>query len=458
MSASRLLLHARTGLLALCCASLCAAGGRWAVENPDGMGAPALKVLAKAPGFAADTIGDLVRNPFDESLTPDAFAGKHDYLPVPDHTGHGIDGLVMRRDLAGPTPLPGWRLLVGIFEMQGRPGYAVLAISPQMAIERVWPIEGAMLVERHLSVGQAPFPHGFAVLPDGSMVLGFDSQLLPVRFNACGQSMWIGDERLTHAINPTDDNRFAWSIGAEDDIRKIDLASGHTVRDITVDAIRKANPDLTVLEMRRVDDNALGQNPRGDAGRYYHDAFHTNDAEPLPAAYAKAFPEFRAGDLLVSMRSLNLVMVVDPATLKVKWHANDVTLRQHDPDWEPDGTITVFDNQNGRQSTRIVRFDPRNPDSDHNYAVALAGGPLDFYSRIRGKHQSLPDGGMLITSSEQGRIFETDAQGRIAMEMLVHDPEQPGQNFVVSEARWFPTDSPTLHKVLSCPAKSSSAS
>ncbi|MCJ2182115.1 arylsulfotransferase family protein [Novosphingobium sp. 1949] len=445
---SALLVAGRRVVLFICALALFGWAVRQAPRDPDSLVFEGADTLARVPGLIGQTLANLVRDPFVESQTPDISPRTAHYAPIANHTAHRIEGLVLRTDLKRAAPQAGWRLVQGIFMIDGKPRYAALAISPRMAVERVWLVGSDMLVRHHFAVGQAPYPHGFALLDDGSMLYAFDSDYFPLRIDSCGKRVWYGDARITHAFNPDDTGKFAWGIGSEDDIRKIDLATGRTVRRITALQIEAANPQLSVFQMRRIDDNAVGANPRRDTERFYDDAFHINDAEPLPGALAAAFPEFSQGDLLISMRSLNLVLVIDPETLHVKWFTNDVTLRQHDPDWDADGTISVFDNQNGRSFSRIVAFDPSGEKAPH---VLLDGQRYDFYSRVRGKHQRLPGGGLLVTSSEQGRAFEVDASGRLAWELVVHDPRHPGRNFVLSEVANFPSDSKRIERVLACP-------
>jgi hypothetical protein len=378
---------------------------------------------------------------------PDEFGDRFPYRPVANHTPYRIEGLVMRRGPSASAPKPGWRVLYGIFRINGEPHYAALALSPRFAVEHVWLIDSDVLSESGATVGAAYFPHGFAVLRDGSILAGFDDHYRTVRVDACGKRIWTSDARLNHAIYPVDNDRFAWGVGADDNLQKIDLRTGKLAQVITIEDLRRANPGLTVLEMRRIDDNALGKNTRGDAGVYHSDAYHVNDAEPLPPRIAARLPGFRAGDLLISLRSLNLVAVVDPATRRIRWLTNKYTLRQHDPDWEPDGTISVFDNQMGREFSRVLSFDLRTG----QHRTVLKGSSMNFYSRIRGKQQLLGNGTMLVSSAEQGRIFETGRDGKISSEILVHDPEHPGKNFVFSEAVHFPPDDPLFEKVKSCP-------
>jgi hypothetical protein len=50
------------------------------------------------------------------------------------------------------------------------------------------------------------------------------------------------------------------------------------------------------------------------------DLTHLNDVEELDALMAAAFPLFRPGSLLLSLRDYNLVMVADPQAMKIEWH------------------------------------------------------------------------------------------------------------------------------------------
>lgn len=446
MSIRGVLICLRWVLAAFILLCLFAFGVQRASGNPDNPFSKVILGMAHIPQFAIDTWNNLKRDPYEDSRIPDEFGNKNRYAPVPNHTRRQIEGVVMRRGDSASAPEEGWRVLYGIFRIDGEPRYAALVLSPRFAIEHVWVIGQDILDESGETVGSAYFPHGFVLLGDGSIIAGFDEFYRTVRVSACGKRVWTSDARLNHAIYAVDNDRFAWGVGADDHIQKIDLRTGRMVQDITIDDLRRANPDLTVLEIRREDDNTLGHNERGDAGNYFPDAYHINDAEPLSPRLAAKFPQFSAGDLLISLRSLNLVAVLDPRTRKIKWLTGSHTLRQHDPDWEPDGTISVFDNQMGRHFSRVVDFDP----ATNRYRTAVNGQPLNFYSRIRGKHQSLRGGGTLISSAEQGRLLELGRDGRISSEILIQDPKNAGRNFVFSEGIFFPPDDPAFEKVKAC--------
>src|SRR5690606_36098536 len=67
------------------------------------------------------------------------------------------------------------------------------------------------------------------------------------------------------------------------------------------------------------------------------DFTHINDVEVLGAERATQFPLFAADDIAVSLRNLNLVLVLDGADKAIKWWMVGPFMRQHDPDFTEDG-------------------------------------------------------------------------------------------------------------------------
>jgi hypothetical protein len=149
---------------------------------------------------------------------------------------------------------------------------------------------------------------------------------------------------------------------------------------------------------------------------------HLNDVEELKSDMAVHFPEFAAGDLMISLRNYNLVMVFDPRTHKVKWHQTGPWIKQHDPDFETTGHITVFDNRSDGTDTgailggsNILDIDPRTRATEVVYGSARKH---KLFTKFRGKHQVLPNGNLLITESHAGRVFEVDREGNLVWEFI----------------------------------------
>ena len=115
-------------------------------------------------------------------------------------------------------------------------------------------------------------------------------------------------------------------------------------------------------------------------------------------------------------------MCIRDSTWTVKWHQTGPWLRQHDPEFDADGTISMFNNNiyhlalgpggvsrlTTPRVSNILQVDPKTGTA----AVAYGGKPgQEFLSVIRGKHQKMAGGGFLITEFEGGRAFQVYAEG-----------------------------------------------
>ena len=152
------------------------------------------------------------------------------------------------------------------------------------------------------------------------------------------------------------------------------------------------------------------------------DPAHSNDIEIVSEAFAARHDFANAGDLLVSLRGADSIVLIDRDTKLVKWALTGMFLRQHDPDLQPDGTITIFDNRTDRgqfnkaertvepQSfgySRLLRFDP----ASQRILWQFQGSREEpFYTSVQGDHQVLPNGNVMAVETEAGRIIEIDPQ------------------------------------------------
>ena len=376
------------------------------------------------------------------------------FRPLKMKPGIRVQGPVARADQAALARASGWRVLVGGFVVDGEFTHAALALSPELEIVKVW-----KLTEKDIQ-GEEPLPafrkyvHGFAILKDGSMIFSFDEGVSLQRFDRCGRRIWSIGGSFDHAVTLDDDEKFVWTLRREtagkellhETVLKVATATGEIVRRITMEDIVAANPALHILDIRQYDRNFATENLRNTPEKWLDNPFHLNDVEPLPAAIADRFEGFAAGDLLLSARSLNLVFVVDPDTLVVKWWRMGEWRRQHDPDWQPTGEITVYDNRMSLDYSRIVGIVP----ASQSTRVVFDGRSADFYSRIRGKHQITTTGNLLITSPQQGRVFEVEPNAHMVLEIFNPKPGSEEFNYPISEAIWFPADAFNFAEDFSC--------
>lgn len=148
------------------------------------------------------------------------------------------------------------------------------------------------------------------------------------------------------------------------------------------------------------------------------DPLHSNAVQVIDVAHAAAFPYAKAGDVLVSLRTLGAVIVLDPASGKVVWELTGSWIGQHDPKLLPDGHLLMFDNfgnLGGAGISRVLEIDPINHAVVWNYR-GDDRHPLD--SEIRGAVQREPNGNTLITESDGGRLLEVTPKGRTVWEYV----------------------------------------
>jgi len=283
-------------------------------------------------------------------------------------------------------------------------------------------------------------PHAFQVLPDGSAIVSFDGGDLMARIDACSNPIWIREGIFHHSMTVADDGS-VWVWRAEGShyaqyhyLLNFDAETGATIREIGLieDVIQKLGSQAEIFGVRH--DYPFRRVDGDPEDRDSFDFFHPNDVDVLSAALAPQFPMFETGDLLVSFREIDLVAVIDPETAALKWWNVGPWLKQHDPDFLPDGRISVYSNNPGRSRSDILKIDPetRAVTSD------LYDGGARFYSAEMGSHQYQPNGNVLITVPGEGRVLLVSPHGEPIMEFNNVSSQAPEFNEHVENSAWFP--------------------
>jgi hypothetical protein len=349
------------------------------------------------------------------SAGPEDFVG---FSPAKSRLETTIDGLLVRH--GDGTPARGWRVLVGAFEIGGSIEDAAVLFSPDLEIVRYWLLAEGGPTNADPEPPSADLTHGFTMLHDGSVIYNSETGGGLRKLDSCGRPVWSALGHYHHAVTEDDTQTTVWTLRTDSEpdlaaaskIVQHAVADGKVLREISIADIIAANPNIDILELRRQHENKPTENARGQPGRWLTDPFHLNDVDPLPEDLASRFPMFSAGDLAISARELNLVFVIDPATLAIKWWRVGATIRQHDPDWTDSGRLSVFNNRMARDYSSIVEIDP----ATLAKTVTVNGGDIDFYARAGGKHQPMPGGGMMIAGPWSGRVIEVAPSGDVALE------------------------------------------
>jgi hypothetical protein len=259
--------------------------------------------------------------------------------------------------------------------------------------------------------------HGTALLPNGDAILNLGAGGT-VRVDRCSRVLWKVPGETHHAVDPLPSGetlipaRHERAAAGPERPRLGPGPNGFYWED----TLLRVRPDGTVAQEIPVLDmlyrsgwqSLLLAESGPDAKIRSEDPTHLNDAEVLREEVAPAFPMFRAGDVLLSLRNLNTLLVADGRTWRIEWAMTGPFLGQPDPDFLPNGHIMVFDNRaTGARpafgSSRVLEIDPATREVVWSYDGA---GDEPFYTRERGAQQALPNGDVLVTDALEGRVFE----------------------------------------------------
>jgi hypothetical protein len=145
------------------------------------------------------------------------------------------------------------------------------------------------------------------------------------------------------------------------------------------------------------------------------DVLHTNSVKVLRPELQSQFPGFKAGQVLISMRHLDVVAVVDLGARKVVWAARGPWRAQHDAQFLPNGHLLIFDNLGAPRGSRVLEYDPRTQAFPWSYP----GRPgSSFFTRERGMAQRMSNGNTLIVNSQDGQLFEVTYGGDVVWTFL----------------------------------------
>ncbi|MGI9356149.1 MAG: arylsulfotransferase family protein [Rhizobiaceae bacterium] len=263
-------------------------------------------------------------------------------------------------------------------------------------------------------------------LPDGSVIFSFGQGGL-VKMDRCGELEWKVPRMTHHSIERAEGGGF-WVPGRryvtgksefpplitpyfEEQILRIS-EDGKVLQEISLPGLFYKNGMQAILL-------ASG---KGVVANTDPELTHLNDVEELTSELAQQFPQFAAGDLIVSMRDFNLVLIMDPRTEKIKWYQTGPWLRQHDPDFHSDGRIFVFNNNRDDTEdgsilggSNIIALDPK--DRSHSIVYGADDGQK-FFTNGGGRFQILDNGNLLITEKSGGRLIEVTQNGEMAWEFI----------------------------------------
>lgn len=157
------------------------------------------------------------------------------------------------------------------------------------------------------------------------------------------------------------------------------------------------------------------------------DPFHLTSVVTLPPKLASFYPGLSAGDILVSLLSLNTIAIIDRVTLKIKWIVSGLTQTQYSPQFIGSNKILVIETAGGgaeKKVARLVTIDLATRELAQVFPKAdgQKGSPTLFHPDIYGaqsvsvnKDSSLA----VVTNTKNGKVVVVDlVQNRIVWEYV----------------------------------------
>lgn len=178
---------------------------------------------------------------------------------------------------------------------------------------------------------------------------------------------------------------------------------------------------------------------------YEGDYTHINTVKYITKEQAEKFPFAHEGDVLVSMRNMDLIAVIDVNKEVATWVAFGPWHKQHEPTLLSNGNLLIFDNRSQWPKSRVIEYNPKTQQIVWEYSGTEAK-PLqtDWF----GKAQVLKNQDILITETNGGRLLEITRDSEIVWEFS--NPQRvkdTGETFRINFGyRYYPDELNFLDK------------
>jgi hypothetical protein len=149
------------------------------------------------------------------------------------------------------------------------------------------------------------------------------------------------------------------------------------------------------------------------------EGLHSNSLDVLTEQTAHFIPGAKPGNVLLSLRNLDMLVVMDLEADKMIWALRGSWRKQHDAKMLPNGHILLFDNRGGLMEhgpSRVLEIDPGTGGIVWSYD-GTDSDPLDN-PKNRGGAQRLSNGNTLINEANAGRILEVTPDHKVVWEFV----------------------------------------
>ena len=276
-------------------------------------------------------------------------------------------------------------------------------------------------------------------LPNGDLIVVIKNQQI-LRLDRDSQLLWRRRVRVHHSVD-VQPNGEIYAI-----TRKTRLVPGvHPQTPVVDDDVAVFSAEGLLLREISVLDQLLASPfamllPRAELGRFASgsasdgaeiDLLHANHIQVLDGALLERSPIYARGNILLSLRNINTILILDAQAGGVAWAWGPSNLiRQHHPAMLDNGNILLFNN--GFEESEVLELDPLSL----RILWRFAPGP-EFFSATRGGGQRLDNGNTLITESDRGYVHEVDPKGELVWQFANPAVDTAGKREIIWSMKRF---------------------
>jgi hypothetical protein len=261
--------------------------------------------------------------------------------------------------------------------------------------------------------------HQARLYPNGDLLVMIDqfdkspSGLAMMKIDRDSKVLWVYPHHVHHDFS-LDEQGNIYAIDQK--IRNDPVAGLNLETPYLDDGLLKLSPDGEPLDRISIIDAFAGTDFadffNGNSSYRQGDYLHTNDVDMLATGQLGS----ASTSVLLSFNGLSAIAVMDLDTRKITrawagyWH------HQHDPDLLDNGNIILFDNLGAwspGQNARVIEFNPDTYEIVWEYPGKTG---QHLFSTYRGREQVQPNGNVLISEFESGRLIEVTREGQLVWE------------------------------------------
>lgn len=262
------------------------------------------------------------------------------------------------------------------------------------------------------------------VTVNGELIFHGDISPL-VKIDKCSRLIWQNSVDIFHHTNEFDFEKNIWAPSEMFPYSLEKYLFGDEFGKFKDDAVTQVSPNGEILFQKSLaeifNDNNLRSLLFLGSSKFKRDPFHLNDIQPA----LKNTKYWKKGDLFLSLRHLNMIVLYRPSTNKVIKTIFGPFFRQHDVDIISDKEISIFNN-----NLEITK--ERGPDVKINSEIVIYNFETDSFSKKfnkqlinnnfqtqnQGLHEILKDGELFLDESEFGRLLFFDKNGNLSWQYL----------------------------------------